>query len=570
MSSASILVVDCGSRHVAAARFSAAGKDRLRLQRFASVPVNADGRDARAWLAGVKAALQTLRRQGEWSGACLLGVPGHLTLVQGLEIPRTRRGARKKLLRFEAGQLVPGGLKGMVWAAQPTGGDGKREQVAITAIRAADVASLVYCAAQAGLHPVAACPGWVGVGTGSGDRGGEESRLVVTIGARTTTLLVRVGGRDLIRNLNLGGDRLTDDMAEELGIGWPRAEVLKLTDWTVAKERETQTPERTATQLAVDRLARRLAGEIGRLLAAAGGAETARPSILEIGGGGALAPGLAETLAERLDLPLRRLPADLTTEGSADGIPATPLEHSHLVEAAGLARHARAGGACSANLLPMVFRCSLWLTRHRKAVATGLAVLAAGLAASGWYWQREAGKRAGALAALETRVETTRREVDRDRAMLSRLARIEEQTVALRRLEAKRMAWVSFLADLEQRLAQVGDVWLERLAPPPASQRKARPRTAVARSGPRQEEVARPRPQGRSLRVSGCMLDPEHPTTAAGEGCRKRIKALWASLGASPFIAELVDERLEAGSAGILKFEVTLVLAPNTVPYRQP
>ncbi len=84
---------------------------------------------------------------------------------------------------------------------------------------------------------------------------------------------------------------------------------------------------------------------------------------------------------------------------------------------------------------------------------------------------------------------------------------------------------------------------------------------SLRRLGPESPPSARP--GGVRVDVAGCLLDPEHPLSPAGESAYRRAEILLAELRASPFVRALTGEHFDGGHPGILRFEVTLEIAPG-------
>ena len=61
------------------------------------------------------------------------------------------------------------------------------------------------------------------------------------------------------------------------------------------------------------------------------------------------------------------------------------------------------------------------------------------------------------------------------------------------------------------------------------------------------------------------MFDAGNPAGKNGEGSHQRAKLLLASLRESPFVAGIESERFDGSQAGVLRFEITIVLAPHTL-----
>ena len=101
-----VLTLDCGAAHVACGLFSAAD-GRLVLERFCTRPVVPSELKDEDWVAAVGAALRELGGRQGFHGACVLGLPGHLTFNRLIRVPAVSAHQRRQILRFEEGQGLP-------------------------------------------------------------------------------------------------------------------------------------------------------------------------------------------------------------------------------------------------------------------------------------------------------------------------------------------------------------------------------------------------------------------------------------------------------------------------------
>lgn len=120
-----------------------------------------------------------------------------------------------------------------------------------------------------------------------------------------------------------------------------------------------------------------------------------------------------------------------------------------------------------------------------------------------------------------------------------------------------RSNWIRFLNDIQERMAEVEDVWLDRIE-------VVRPQTEVASSsnrfsGTRNANSANAEPRVR-LRLEGRLLDVANPLSTVSQESNRRVSALLSSFSDSSFVERLEDERFDNNVPGILKFNFTLVV----------
>lgn len=143
-----------------------------------------------------------------------------------------------------------------------------------------------------------------------------------------------------------------------------------------------------------------------------------------------------------------------------------------------------------------------------------------------------------------------RQEGERERALL------HQQLDSLATIRAARAGWLEWLADLQERLTQVEDVWLDSLAVRPAN---ATTSTDAAGLFGRRVVVVGNQTPADPLRVAvtGCVL------RRPGADPLDRVRLLRTSLLESRFVAAVEDERFDNAQTGLLRFSCTLVLKPE-------
>jgi type IV pilus assembly protein PilM len=127
----------------------------------------------------------------------------------------------------------------------------------------------------------------------------------------------------------------------------------------------------------------------------------------------------------------------------------------------------------------------------------------------------------------------------RDATNRNHLAELEDsrrQIAAWQAVHERRTSWLTLLADLQQRLDGVGDVWLDRMQVlPPANGAPLK------------------------LSVSGRMLDRANPATRFSAEASARMKMLLRTLDESPHFSGVEGERFDSSQPGLLGFELVLV-----------
>ena len=523
MSTSRITIIDCGASRTALGVFNLSG-GRLQCVHVAvaQFPVRAAGEDR--WLENTAPALRTLNDGGKWTGPVVLILPAHLTLIKQIKTPRVEPAKREKIIRFEAEQAIPYALAEVVWDTVISGQREGEEEVMLAAAKSDILEQLCAVALTAGFTPSRILPS--ALATLAGFRLAQPARsqpaLVLNLGSRSTTLLQTDGKRFVARTLALGGNIITQQLAENQDCEADEAERIKLS-------------ERNTGLVAdgMESLATRLAQEISRSVLHFGRQSgLANPLQVFLTGGGARLAGLGELLAAQLKIPVERFAAPGAVEiNAASALSLTDLFGAAVIELLPLQP--------TLNLLPPRLRQRDSLRRRQPwLIAAAVLAVTALLPPIIHYWQVAATARAK-IAAMEEAIAPLRAREARNRANLAQLAQLKTQVAQLQSVSDRRTGWLQLFAGLQERLVKVEDVWLEKLQTIP-------PAPGVPMK----------------LVISGRMLDKTNPLAKVSPDSYERVKTLLANIVDSPFVATVENERFDNRQPGILRFDFVLVGKP--------
>ena len=570
MSFSRVLTLDCGAAHVAGGLFSVAA-GRLVLERFASRPVVPSELKDDDWIRAVGAAARELRRQEGLAGECVLGLPGHLSFNRLIRVPPVSARQRRRIIRFEESQGLPTTPDEMIWSHAPVsiGADGR--DVILAAAKLRVVTALGAQLGLAGFPPLGVIPAGTGLRNALCLTHPQPAEvLVLSVGARSAQLYWRGTDRCFVRTLALGGNAVTQKVAEELNTDFTRAEEVKREVLGASADSPEDGPERAAVQVAAEQFGRRLCGEIIRSPVFSVPEGAVRPQHLLLTGGGSQLPGLPALLAERLQVRVGHWePWARVDLGQAVVALHGRPELTQAADLVGLAAWAANRESARVNLLPRALRRERYFRRHWPWLAGAALLVVVGLLLSAWH-DRTAAMAAGLQAdEVEANLAVLRRFEARNRTNLARLAETNRRILTLQRLAAARSGWAGFLGDLQERLAGTEDVWFERLQLLPPVQSAALKSTpgGAGSEGTGASESAGcglAAANGR-LHLAGCVLDAGNPVGKIGEGAYERARSLLVGLRESPFVAGVEGEHFDGSQPGLLRFEITLVIAPLTL-----
>lgn len=470
---------------------------RLRCERHDSLEIPAAAARQPAALAE---ALRSLRQGARGLEPVTVVLPSHLVLSRHLRIPRVNERKRAKIVGFEAGQCIPCPLNEVVWGSVLSGEISGTQEMLLTAAKLTVVDPLCAALRAAGFAPRRIVPFPLALLAACRHTRTftKEPELVLHLGSRAATLLLLTAGRFAIRTWLLpdgvhaaGTEALTNQVAQET--------------------------MRTVLHL---RSRSDLPGPV-RVLLVEGSAgpkcdEAVLAQALKV-------PAQPINLLERLGLaPGIKSDADTDKGGLPElvGAAAISLDSTHPV----------------VDLLPPGLRKSERRRRRQPWLIAAAALVLAVPAGPLVHYQRLARAAEGKLLDMEAMLAPVRVRDAANRTRLAELADLQRQITAWQAVHERRTSWLTMLADLQQRLAGVGDVWLDRM------------------------QVVPPE-NGAPLKiaVSGRMLDRANPVTRFSAEASGRMRALLRTLGESPHFSGVEGERFDSSQPGLLAFELILV-----------
>ena len=246
-------------------------------------------------------------------------IPGRGVIIKRLELPGQARETLDDVIEFEAMDAVPEDLGNVNLDYHVLGPseDGSGLAVLLVAARKTLVENHVQLLETAGLTPAIVDVDHFALGRLCEEQsaGGETPSAWIHVGARSTTIhLPAPDGPGYTTDLPVGGEQLTEGLAEKLSVPRDEAERIKRGGSTA-----------TAAGDPLDSLCDSLAAQISRGLNLFGplGHGTA-PRRIALSGGSAFLPGLGPGLARALDAEVRVRGPFFTGMALAEGEPAGP------------------------------------------------------------------------------------------------------------------------------------------------------------------------------------------------------------------------------------------------------
>jgi type IV pilus assembly protein PilM len=549
MSSSKQLIINCGASRVTAAVVSTGGGD-LQIEKLVTESLRYDYSNDEEWLDAVGKALRDLHHQHKFSGKASFVIPGNQVLTKTIRIPHVEEGKRAQVIAFEAQQNIPYPLHEVVWDSQVVGDDGvetevlfiacksnmidqfcgevKRAGFTVDSINAATV--LDYNAIQFAYPSL------------------DEDVLLINIGARSTNLLFKNPEGFFVRNIQLGGNSLTQNIADSLGKSFAQAEEIKHKFFNGELDYSDDDSGAKLLNTCSDSFMRRMSQEITRSIVNYRRQKNGvAPKRILLSGRGALLEGLAEQLSTSQKVAVEFFDSlqNVTIDGeiSAD-MSKLRLEISEIIGAAAFEMVADPAGV---NLLPQEVQNEMEFASKKPF----LTIAAICLALAPWpvfvgYKQLSAGYEK-AVQATEAQLLPLQQRRAKIADNAEQAKQLSQSIQMVEGLVDSKTNWIQFFAELQKSLTVAEDVWLDSLS------------------------VIREQPAGGSpsyeVALSGQMLVRE---TANGQGSidqevlSRRIRSLQSSFEGSAFVVSskppVIDWSSLRSGLNVLPFTINLVV----------
>ncbi|MGB0744483.1 MAG: pilus assembly protein PilM, partial [Opitutales bacterium] len=516
-----------------------------------SLRLDYDLNDDESWLGAVRSALHELSHKHSFSGKAFVIIPGNQVLTKTIRIPHVEEAKRAQILAFEAQQNIPYPLHEVAWDSQVVGDDGIETEVLFIACKSNTISEICASVTAAGFIPerISAATVLEYNALRFAYSGSQEDILVVNIGARSTNLLFSSADGFFVRNIQLGGNTLTQSIADSLGKSFSQAEEIKHKFFTDDLDSGGEDSGTKLLQGCADTFIRRTSQEITRsIVNYRRQKNAAAPKQILLTGRGSLLRGLSEQLAASQKIKVDMLdPLHGVTLG--DKITVEPAVLRLITsEIIGEAIRVMEADAAGVNLLPDELQAEIAFRRKKPF----LIIAAACLALAPWpafysykqvneAYAEETQELQAQAAPLQSRQAGIREAEDLARAISNSIEQVED-------LKNSKSNWIQFFAELQGSLMQAEDVWLDDL------------------SAKREVATAENEEPTFEIELKGQMLVRE---TANGgevdtEVLTRRIKLLQSSFESSEFVVNSRPPRINWESLNqglnVLPFTISLMI----------
>jgi len=474
-------IVNCGVSHVSACVFEMKGDGVLSLEQTAVESLQYDYSNESLWLDALGAGVEKLLAHGIGKGESYFILPGCLLLTKTIRAPRVEESKQRQIVAFELQQKMPYPLAELIWDYQVVEDDGVEQEVLAIAVRPAVAESFCEKVDALGLSPVelsaASILDFNALRHSHLEMRGEET-LVINIGAKSTNLLFINPEGFLIRNIALGGNSLTQHVADSIGVPFTKAEQVKKSFFSGEVAFASDDPAVQILDKNAEQFKARMSQEVTRSVVTYKRLKKGKsPTRVFLCGRGSLLPGLPEYLSDKQSLavdyfdPLRAV--QIGSKVSPEILPQLPFMLSEVVgEACRIFAVGDADSYRGINLLPKDKLAHMAIRKKRwwLGAAAGLVALAPlpgllGTMAELSQAELTRTEKKGHLRQKQLDV-SEQEEKQEGLLAIDRFARaIDKEIAPLRSVSSGADNWPILLANLQTLIiSEAQEVWLDELS----------------------------------------------------------------------------------------------------------
>jgi type IV pilus assembly protein PilM len=549
MSSSKQLIINCGASRVTAAVVNASG-GQLQIEKLVTESLRYDYSKDEDWVSALGTALHSLHHEHKLSGKASFIIPGNQVLTKTIRIPHVEAAKQAQIIAFEAQQNIPYPLHEVVWDTQVIGDDGVETEVLFIACKSNTIDEFCGEVARSGFSVssinAATILDYNAVQFAYPDM--DDDMLLINIGARTTNLLFKNADGFFVRNIQLGGNSLTQSIADSLGKPFAHAEEVKHKFFNGELDYSDDDSGAKMLNSSADSFTRRMGQEITRSVVNYRRQKSgSAPKRILLSGRGALLKGLAEQLSasQKVDVeffdPLQNVTLDGGIEGDSQSL---RLEISEII---GEAAQSMVEDAAGVNLLPQAVQSEMEFATKKPFLLVAAILLALAPWPAFVGFKQQSGSYEATARAMQSKVPPLENRLSTISENAKQAQSVSESIQLVDGLVNTKTNWIQFFASLQESLAITEDAWLDSLR--------------VLRENPEKGQASY------EVVLQGQMLVRE---TAGGSGeideevLSRRIRSLQSSFESSSFIESSRPPRINWSSLNdglnVLPFTINLVV----------
>ncbi|HTB62678.1 MAG TPA: pilus assembly protein PilM, partial [Opitutales bacterium] len=540
-----------------------------------------------AWLPALAEGLRDLARSNSrFRGKATFILPGYQLLIKPIKIPHVEESKRGQIVAFEAQNNIPFPLAEAVWGSQVIADDGIESEVLLAAQKAE--ASNRFCGLMStiGLEPVALQPSSLLDFNAYKlvHPSDLEDTLLINIGARSSNLTFISPAGLFIRNISVGGNSLTQAIADGVGKTFAQGEDVKISFYTGQTTFEAEDPAVNLIQTKAQDFMKRLSQQITQsIIAYRRASGRAAPVRILLTGRGSLLAGLPEYLSEAQKVSVDYFNPTLTVGvGSRVDRGTLGQLYYQISETVGEAVRLVKPDAMGVNLLPPIIKSRLQFQKQKPFLVLAAAALAiAPLPMLYRYYEQKAllSNETSSWDAQSNHLRSIGKEIDAS-------TKDADDTIALiskyEGLYNSRFNWITFFAQLQDALVETQDIWIDSMIPdrelpvsvpvithtPSGNSTGGRNGNGGRKAAAAAAAAARQAPAMiYTLKFNGRMLlrdiDPDNPKAFDADAVKSTINKMLKSFNDIPFVQSVAEGPLDFGDKRMIGFEFTVTIKPE-------
>lgn len=545
MASKRKLIINCAATHVSAAEFGVSN-GKLVLESFKIQDLQYDYSVSEAWLPELTRALRMMGVKGKGT----IIAPAMMLLTKTIKVPHVEGGRQEEVIRFEAEKNIPYDLKDVSWDYQKISDDGVEMEILLISMKSSAADELCAAVSAAGVIPDSIDASSVLDYNTWRYCGLESDVVLLNVGARFSNMIVARDNGLFVRSIPVGGNSLSQAIADSMSNTFQVAEDLKLKYFSSNLQSDNANVAAEYIDHNVQSIMRRIGIELKRsTVNYRRTGRVANPTKIYLSGRGALVPHFAEFLAEDQKMSVEYFDALLNVAVSPNVdqslLNTCAPQVSELVGEAVRMLYPDAHGV---NLLPQHIVDETAFAKKRPLMLLGALLLVAATIPPmiSMTEQIKTDK-----AAEKTFVKMTPELIERAEELVSNEARVKSIKSKIEGLEGlanSKSNWINLFIDIEKRLMEQKDVWLDNLK--------------VVRG--KDEKSGK---QEYHLELSGRFLirefNPNDPSAYDNRIAVNKINQMVASFIGSDFLKSYDKVTTDPTNPRILKFSFVLVVNPD-------
>ena len=499
------------------------------------------------WLDALRSTLKIMNI----SGKATVIAPSMLLLTKTIKIPHVEPARQKEVISFEAEKNIPYPISEVSWDYQIISDDGVESEIFLTSMKSSAADEFCEALSSVGIVPESIEASSI-LDYNTWKYCGLESDVVIlNIGARFSNMLVVRDDGLFARSIPVGGNALTQAIGDSMGQNFEVAEDLKRRYFKNHEEIEMSATASNATEhftASAKSVMQRISLELKRsILNYRRTGRVAAPKKIYLTGRGALLPGFAEYLAEDQKMDVEFLDS-LSNVSVTSGLNQALLSacSAQMSELVGEAARSLIQSGMGVNLLPKHIIDEAAFAAKRPLMVLGAALLAVATVPPFLFISKAISTDASFISDFSEKTPAIQSRIDKLQENEQKVKAVSAKIAGLEGLAKSKSNWINLFIDIEQKLMEQKDVWLDNL------------RVVRSTDGKNQKY---------NLELTGRLLlrdvNPDDPTAYDTNKAIDRINKLLDSFKSSEFIKDYANVRTDPSNPRILKFDFTLVVNPD-------